>query len=131
MEYKYKTYTELYIENACSCVEDEVETIEDLMITYWVPSNFSDKTFNFLLRRNHLALIPMQSKFFKTVERSWITNLGFSEQYFFQEIAKETKDGETIITNNLVKLDLGKKQVIDKNILIKKHNNPNTEVRDI
>ena len=131
MEYKYKTYTKVYEKDVCKHIEDDEEKIEDLMITYWTPLNFEGESFNYLLRNNHVATIPMHNTFFQTVEREWIATLGFSDQYFFEEISKETKDDETIITNNLVKLDLGKKQEIDRDTLIKKHDEEETEVTDI
>ena len=97
------------------------------MITYWVPDNFSDETFNYLLRKNHDAWIPMHNTFFQTVERKWITNLGFSEQYFFEEISRN----ETIVTNNLVKLDLGLKQEIETDQLIYKQDEPDTPIESL
>ena len=131
MEYKYKTYTEVYEEDGCTFFEDGVEKIEDLMITYWVPDNFSDETFNYLLRKNHDAWIPMHNTFFQTVERKWITNLGFSEQYFFEEISRVDENNETIVTNNIVKLDLGLKREIETDQLINKHNEPDTLIESL
>lgn len=131
MEYKYKTYTEVYAEDVCTFIEDGIEKIEDLMITYWVPDNFSDQTFNYLLRKNHDAWIPMHNTFFQTVEREWITNLGFSEQYFFEEISRVDENNETIVTNNIVKLDLGLKREIETDQLINKHDEPDTPIESL
>ena len=131
MEYKYKTYTEVYEEDECTFIEDGVEKKEDLMITYWVPDNFSDETFNYLLRKNHSVWTPMHNKFFQTIERKWITNLGFSEQYFFEEISRVDENNETIVTNNLVKLDLGLKREIETDQLINKHNEPDTLIESL
>ena len=131
MEYKYKTYTEVYAEDVCAFIEDGVEKIEDLMITYWVPDNFSDQTFNYLLRKNHAAWIPKHNTFFQTVEREWITNLGFSEQYFFEEISRVDENNETIVTNNIVKLDLGLQQEIETDQLIYKHDEPDTPIESL
>lgn len=75
MEYKYKTYTKVYEKGVCKHIENDEEKIEDLMITYWTPLNFEGESFNYLLRNNHVATVPMHNKFFKTVEREWINYL--------------------------------------------------------
>lgn len=128
MEYKYKTYSEIFKKNACTHIQDNREKIEDLIITYWKPLNFKGNTFNFLLRDNHVATIPMHNNFFKTVARKWINDLGFSEQYFFEEVTKKIKDNETFIKSRLIKLDLGKKQEIETKVLINKQDKEETKV---
>tara|TARA_B100001996_G_C18186329_1_gene410319 strand:+ start:10 stop:405 length:396 start_codon:yes stop_codon:yes gene_type:complete len=128
MEYKYKINTEVFLEDGGLHIVDGKEEIEDLMITYWTPLNFEGETFNFLLRDNHVAWVPMHNNFFKTVERAWIDKLNFDEQYFFEELSRVTENNDTIVTNNIVKLDIGSHQEIETSNIINKHDEPDTDV---
>ena len=131
MEYTYKTYTEVFKENACEHIEGGEKKLENLMITYWVPLNFEADTYNFLLRNNHEATKPMTEKRYNEIEKLWLEKLGFGANYGFEETDSFTKNNELVITNKVVRIDLGSNKEIDTDSLITKHDEEDTEVESI
>ena len=118
MEYKYKTYTEVFKENACEHIEGGEKKLENLMITYWVPLNFE-------------ATKPMTEKRYNEIEKLWLEKLGFGANYGFEETDSFTKNNELVITNKVVRIDLGSNKEIDTDSLITKHDEEDTEVESI
>ena len=76
---EYEKKQSIYAEKACEHVVNGVIRFDDLIITFYKPTNFSAQTKNFLLRDGHSDWKKKHEEFEMKMHEEWLEELGYDK----------------------------------------------------
>ena len=85
---EYTKETSVFEAGAYVHIVDGAEVVDDLMITYYTPTNFNGTTKNYLLGKNHVMWDSMQQEDLERFHKEWLVELNYDPEKYF--VANDT-----------------------------------------